>query len=130
MTDSGPLFEQRALSFKAANGDRSPASHGASPSHSADRRKYPPDCADGRCISIEALAVQIWVFCAFAGWRRGRGRGSKQAAAGCGHLSLLSFRCDPAAPPRDQLRAADRAAAINSMEATGPVRRGGVAGHV
>jgi hypothetical protein len=40
---------------------------------------------------MEALAVQIWVFCAFASWRRGRGRGSKQAAAGRGHLSLLSF---------------------------------------
>jgi hypothetical protein len=32
-------FEQRALSVKAANDGRSPASHGASPSRSADRRK-------------------------------------------------------------------------------------------
>ena len=37
------------------------------------------------------VEVQIWVFCAFASWRRGRGRGYKQAAAGRGHLSLLSF---------------------------------------
>jgi hypothetical protein len=28
--------------------------------------RVPADCADGRCISIKALAVQIWGFCAFA----------------------------------------------------------------
>ena len=39
MTGPGPLSGHRALSFKAANGGRSPASHRASPSRGADRRK-------------------------------------------------------------------------------------------
>ena len=46
MTDPGPLSGQRALSFKAANDGRSPASHRASPSRSPNRRKEPPLCTD------------------------------------------------------------------------------------
>ena len=41
MTDPGPLPGQRARSSKAANDDRSPASHRPSPSPSPNRRKEP-----------------------------------------------------------------------------------------
>ncbi len=62
MTDSGPLFKQRALSFKAANGGRSPTSHGASPSRSANRRKSALCTFRGR-DRLTAAAAQIRSLC-------------------------------------------------------------------